>query len=1160
MSVRVWRAGLPARRARLAEALDAPTLYLCATRPLLDAVRAEFFTRPGGVPTGRAGGGYPGRGAAEVDFLLLPWMARNLLEAAGEPAVTLGPAGRYAVVERAVRELHAAGGLEAFAPVAATPGFARSVAGLIGELKRAGASPDAFEAAVERLDAGGARPGSADSGSAAPAGAAGRYRELAALYRRIQAVLAELGVLEPDDVEAAALARAAADGGAWFGRYRRLVVDGFTGLAPVQRRLLALALRAIPEADILWPADPPRPSPAGTPTAVPGPWARGIASRRLAALLEEAGVPVEGEGAEALGSESLGPPQSGIALAAWVAAPEVERLEAPTPEDELRWVAGRCKAWLLGGAGDRAFSERFHPAEIAVVAVEPDEVARALAREGVPVRDERGDPLGDIPAVRAVMRLWEAAASDDAAAFLAVLASSYFRWPRAADPDAVDRAYRALGRPAEASLFLRRLRARCEAVERALDRIRTQLEAAGEPAGGAAGDEWTAAGPRAADDGDGGMRALLARDRARLLREARELREVLTAGEDAARRLGALPRAGPPGALVDAVRRLAADLGLAGRARDPAAGPAAMGRDLRGLEAFWAAAADVARAWGAGPVDLQEVASSLGRALEGLRAPPPPRRSDGVRVLAPAQAAGLRVAAVAVVGCVEGQYPRAFTPDWLVPEAERQRFREAGLELDLLEERHEAAARGFWDAVAAAGRRLLVSHARATADGTPLLPSRFLARLAELGPVTQTPEPEAPWSPAGLVRTATRLPHLVAGVAGALHGLQAGRAGRGRDPGLAALAAALARRLEARGALGAELRACLVADREREGRRFSAWDGALGSGPIRTALAARFTPERPLGPTALNDYGHCGFLFFAGRVLGLEPREPAPDTLTALERGSLAHEALRQFVSESRDGPWPPPLEESRRRLSALVRELGAAYLAEAPHLHPALVALDLEHLEAALHRWLDGEHRAAASRAVDVRPVLVEASFGMPVGQRADPRSRPEPLVLEDEHGTRLAVRGRVDRVDAAADGRYLVYDYKWSKGGRRVDDLVAGFEFQIPLYLLAVRDLLLPEGNPVGAAYYGLSDGHRAVGLWREGAEACAGDLRGHMQPLDDAAWQDRLAEATARALEFARSIRAGAFELNPRRCLRPHCNFWGACRYERRRVGGKVGAHVR
>src|SRR5258708_32717568 len=106
------------------------------------------------------------------------------------------------------------------------------------------------------------------------------------------------------------------------------------------------------------------------------------------------------------------------------------------------------------------------------------------------------------------------------------------------------------------------------------------------------------------------------------------------------------------------------------------------------------------------------------------------------------------------------------------------------------------------------------------------------------------------------------------------------------------------------------------------------------------------------------------------------------------------------------------------------------------------------------------------------MRPAFFELAFGR-ASQASDPSSSPDYLQFERAalNGTESALlQGQIDRVDISERGRVAVaYDYKLSQGAR-LDDIEAGRQVQIPIYLAALEQLFLPEFDLAGGGYYRL------------------------------------------------------------------------------------------
>jgi RecB family exonuclease len=159
---------------------------------------------------------------------------------------------------------------------------------------------------------------------------------------------------------------------------------------------------------------------------------------------------------------------------------------------------------------------------------------------------------------------------------------------------------------------------------------------------------------------------------------------------------------------------------------------------------------------------------------------------------------------------------------------------------------------------------------------------------------------------------------------------------------------------------------------------------------------------------------------------------------------------------------------------------------------------------------------------------------------------SRP-PLRFGD-----FALRGRIDRIDLAADGRTaLVRDYKTGKRVASAPEFDRKGTLQIQLYMLAVRRVL--ELDPVAGLYQPLGAAdpgkRRARGL-ALGDDPRVAELRVvRTDKKDSDEFEQALADAEARAIAAAARMRAGDITRDPLNGECPkYCTFQPICRLER------------
>ncbi len=258
----------------------------------------------------------------------------------------------------------------------------------------------------------------------------------------------------------------------------------------------------------------------------------------------------------------------------------------------------------------------------------------------------------------------------------------------------------------------------------------------------------------------------------------------------------------------------------------------------------------------------------------------------------------------------------------------------------------------------------------------------------------------------------------------------------------------------------------------RRGPCNSPYDGVLCGDPgVVAALARRFGDDAVYSPTMLEAYADCPFRFYLTYVLLFEPlASPDPD-LTARERGSLVHRIAHRFYADwVRDGLAPLTGEnhtEARERILAIGREE-----AEQVSLRSPAWAVEKEFLLGSplagpglLERFIESEMKLAAS---PLAPRAFEVSFGLPVGKG---ETDAVPIRLGEGPDETILLRGRIDRIDVAPDGVFMVTDYKTGRSHPNLEDVMTGRALQLPLYIRAIETLTGLSG--AAGAYYTLRRG---------------------------------------------------------------------------------------
>ena len=423
----------------------------------------------------------------------------------------------------------------------------------------------------------------------------------------------------------------------------------------------------------------------------------------------------------------------------------------------------------------------------------------------------------------------------------------------------------------------------------------------------------------------------------------------------------------------------------------------------------------------------------------------------GVFVAGLGAATGMEFDTVWLLGMSEGDYPGRSGEDPLLPEYVRARVLMGALPLrreDQLRERRDYLA------ALAGGERRRLSYSR-------------------VDPVTRRSQYPSPWlleaasTLAGERVSSERLhtydaPWLtvIESMEDALRLAEGGRAADGHEYNVLALArwqrTGTSLRWHPLGSDGGPLGRALAMESARATNRLTEWDGYVG-GIADSSRRLGGTLSQVISPTRLEAWATCPYRHFLGNVLNLSAWETPEDVLniSPLERGSLVHAILEQFIKEAMDAGAPSPHEGWTPLQRERLREIAQETFREAERRgvtgRRVLWEVAQEDILQDLERFLDDDERYRADEGM--QPRYAEYAFGFD----------GPPVAMALPGGSEVRFRGFIDRVDVAQDGlRAVVMDYKTgsSRQYQKMEDdpLMAGKRLQLPVYALAVRETLLP------------------------------------------------------------------------------------------------------
>ena len=467
---------------------------------------------------------------------------------------------------------------------------------------------------------------------------------------------------------------------------------------------------------------------------------------------------------------------------------------------------------------------------------------------------------------------------------------------------------------------------------------------------------------------------------------------------------------------------------------------------------------NVARAFPTEPLPLREWLPILEAGLGNLAVGVIPPALDQVLVGAIDRSRNPDIQLALVLGLNEGVFPAPPPPAALLTDADRDALERRGLALGTNARLHIGRERYFgYIACTRARQRLVLTSSAFDTNDSPLNPSPFLTRIQQLFPQLEfeTPPRATDW------REGEHANELIAPLL--IIQNSKSRSSRGNEAhsspceeSQSLLTSAATRFIEKE-----KTRPPLSSD--------AGWDKLAEIPALQSALkrlrhfqiqpaAEALSPplaERLYGATLrtsvsrLEQFAACPFRFFVHS--GLRAEERKLFELDVREQGSFQHDALKIFHEQlhAEGKRWRDITpREARERIGKIAEALvtnyrdGLMQSSEETKFTARVLTESLQDFVETLVGWMTRQY------AFD--PVAVELSFG-----ESDPLTAWE---IELGEGRRLALRGRIDRVDVfrEADDKAalcVVVDYKSSE--KKLDALLVanGLQLQLLAYLNVLR-----------------------------------------------------------------------------------------------------------
>lgn len=321
------------------------------------------------------------------------------------------------------------------------------------------------------------------------------------------------------------------------------------------------------------------------------------------------------------------------------------------------------------------------------------------------------------------------------------------------------------------------------------------------------------------------------------------------------------------------------------------------------------------------------------------------------------------------------------------------------------------------------------------------------------------------------------------------------------------------------------------------------YHGQMERKATRDLIRRRYTNE-VFSASRLETYAECPFRFFVEYVLGLKPEEDITREIRPNDRGTIIHTILEHFwrdhaqilrrVIETGKTPTDEIVtvidclaEQAFQRHSELIAE-------SSPVLHPFQKRAIKMVVRAVIERELDD----AMALSEPLNPRFCEWIFG-------DTLNNAIKIPIEGDKPS--YIQGRVDRIDLTLNSsRFLVVDYKTGKNVASIyQDLLMGRHLQLPIYIEAVRRLLLPQGTPLGGILLAVMTAEKKQGFLKKEYNDLHYSIRKNSKTIFECEdWDAQLNSALKYAGAYIAKIRDGKFGITADDCPR-YCKFGDVCR---------------
>ncbi|MDZ7673365.1 MAG: PD-(D/E)XK nuclease family protein [Halanaerobiales bacterium] len=333
----------------------------------------------------------------------------------------------------------------------------------------------------------------------------------------------------------------------------------------------------------------------------------------------------------------------------------------------------------------------------------------------------------------------------------------------------------------------------------------------------------------------------------------------------------------------------------------------------------------------------------------------------------------------------------------------------------------------------------------------------------------------------------------------------------------------------------------------RNSNQFNNTLGLLDDPKVLEEIKNHFNSYYSYSASTLEAYVQCPFKFFIEKLLKLEEIKEPEDRLQPIQIGDLYHRILFKYFKEHFPGDWSQELDKYIAGLKKAAEEVFERF-GDKKTLSKGVWSIYKKEVKNNLQLLIESEY----SSDFKTVPFELEFGFGIPAEYQDSDHNLSDPISI-DLVNEKIRLKGKIDRIDKRKNNNDLIiYDYKLSNNKRRTKDFFEYNELQIPLYILALKEIK-KDKTLMGGAYYSILNLEKK-GVWKKEFVDYSPKTNRSKTVMDENTWEEFFDNLKEKIEEILSGIRNGNYIIEPKDC--EYCDSSSICRYNKAMAGDLDG----